>query len=134
LAKHLRAPEPRSGTKLRAPDGRPDGSTNQRHPVFCFRYLRNHDECPADDIVALVKKLRQLSQLTWQAISLASSQGPGTEYIKTYQIKVELHEIAKREDSVMAIRYSGKARMLGLREGATLQILWIDHDFTAYQH
>lgn len=84
--------------------------------------------------MALVRKLRQLSQLTWQDISLSSSQGPGAEYIKMYQIKAELHDIAKREELVMALRYHGKARMLGLREGATLRLLWLDHDFTAYDH
>lgn len=51
-----------------------------------------------------------------------------------YQIKAELHDIAKREELVMALRYHGKARMLGLREGATLRLLWLDHDFTAYDH
>ena len=102
--------------------------------MFCLQYVGNLKSCQKDEQAALVLKLHDLSQLTWQQILAAHRHGLGCEKILMTSVKVSLPAIARKEPHVLAFRFSGKKPMLGLRSGAVFRILHVDRDFTAYNH
>jgi hypothetical protein len=134
VTKNVRRPPARGGPNIPPPATNSQGSTNLEYPVFCLRYLGNLPACEQGEKAAFIETLRTLAQMTWQQIMQARKQGLGHEKIPLKQIKASLPAFAKEEEFLLSFRFCGKAPMLGLREGATLRILHLDRDFTAYDH
>lgn len=91
--------------------------------------------CSLDQLHAFTEQLRMLSAMTWQDVTQSSRHGLGSEKIQRKQLKCpEFPTLSPDVDFVLAFRYSGKLPMLGHRVGSILHLLWVDHDYSAYEH
>jgi hypothetical protein len=108
------------------------------YPVFCFKHLhQKHDiqSCTKDEKVALLNKMSLLSQLTWDQIQLAPKHGLGTEKISRKSIKASIPAfITSDVNHFFAFRFKGKAPFIGHKSGSIFHIIYIDRDFTVYNH
>jgi hypothetical protein len=109
------------------------------YPVFCFRHLQGKYDfyaCQAkhDHIIGFVNQLYNLSKLMWNEIQLAPKHGIDSEKISRDAIKPAIPQIATHDVTFLALRYHGKNPMIGFRNGTVFHILWIDHDFSVYNH
>lgn len=112
-------------------------SSNKKNPVFSLKYIQKGfgiEECPDEDKIALLKKMAQLSQTTWQDIFQSSRHGTGQEKIDKNSLKVPLPTCVKDDTNLIAIRYKGLAPMVGFRENDVFHILWVDFNFNVYKH
>jgi len=113
-------------------------STQQEHPIFCLKYLdRNYYSlraCTKEEKAAFADTLDRLSQLTWAEISKSHRHGLGYEKIARNSIRVPIPAHVKEDVIFIAFRFYSKAPMVGYRTDAIFHILWIDRDFTLYQH
>ena len=90
--------------------------------------------CNADDRAALASKLFELSQLTWVQIRQAGRHQMGTEKIELSAIKAPLPKVVTEDTTILAIRFNGKAHMLGKRDGRVFYILLLDWTFHTNHH
>ena len=112
-------------------------SSNRKNPVFSFQYLQpgyGIKDCSNDDKIALLNKVYELSQLTWQDINQSHRHGVGKEVIPQEAIHPAIPPCVKEDTNLIALRYKGKAPMVGFRENDIFYILWIDFNFTLYNH
>jgi len=113
-------------------------STQHEHPIFCLKYLdRNYyslGACTKEEKAAFADTLDRLSQLTWAEISKSHRHGLGYEKIARKSIRATIPTHVKEDVIFIAFRFYGKAPMVGYREDVIFHILWIDRDFTLYQH
>jgi hypothetical protein len=113
-------------------------STQQEHPVFCLKYLDRKyyclSVCTKEEKAAFADTLDRLSQLTWTEISKSSRHGLGYEKIARNSIRATIPKHVEDDVIFIAFRFYGKAPMVGYRKDAIFHILWIDRDFTLYQH
>lgn len=133
--RRLKPPNAKSGAFLHAPSTEGAGATNKQHPVFCVRDLANLHSCEHEELAAFTKTLHKLAQQSWQDLYQRGKHKGGYETISVGQLKgVNLTMIPAGCESVLSFRFDGMKPMLGLRQGATLRILHLDRDFTAYDH
>ncbi|NET55923.1 MAG: hypothetical protein F6K47_07055 [Symploca sp. SIO2E6] len=108
------------------------------HPVFCLRYLEDDyglDKCTRDQQADFAKALRKRSQMTWRQIWAAPRHKLGAEKIAINSIKAQIPQhITEDIDFFIALRFSGKAPMVGYRIKDILRIIWLDSKFTLYEH
>jgi len=78
--------------------------------------------------------LDRLSQLTWAEISKSPKHGLGYEKIAKTSIRAPIPKHIKDDIVFIAFRFYGKAPMVGYRQDAIFHILWIDRNFTLYEH
>ena len=121
------------------PSSRKNFSTQHEHPIFCLKYLdRKHyslSVCTKEEKAAFADTLDRLSQLTWAEISKSSRHGLGYEKISQNSIRATIPKHIRLDDIILiTFRFYGKAPMVGYRENIIFHILWIDRDFTLYQH
>jgi len=121
------------------PTKRPDGKVPSElsWPIFCLRYLQRGydvDDLSPDDQRGLIRRLRILSQLEWSEIEQSPRHGVGKENIDQIAIRQPLPSVVTKDITLWAFRFSGKKPMVGFRSGAVFHILWMDHDFSVYQH
>jgi hypothetical protein len=108
------------------------------HPIFCLRYLENNyglDECTRDEQASFAKALRKRSLMTWHQIWSADRHGLGAEKIARDSIKAPIpRHITEDIEYFIALRFCGKAPMVGYRINDVFRIIWLDRDFTLYKH
>jgi hypothetical protein len=106
------------------------------HPYFSLRYLsKSHclSKCQTAEKAAFADTLHRLSQLTWGQIKSAPRHGLGCELIARNSIQgVPAH--LSQEVNLIAFRFHGKAPMVGYRDRATFYVIWLDPNFTLYDH
>ena len=115
-----------------------EGSTNSSKPIFNLEYLDGPyglSECNAEEKAAFADTAFRLSRLTWGEIQRAPRHGLGHETITHHAIRgVKLHTVVTAETTLLAFRFSGHKAMVGFREGRVFVILYLDRDFTLYNH
>lgn len=131
------------------PKGRRIGSTSRikeneilddkiNYPVFCFKYLHrnyNIDKCENDDKIKFIEQIIKLSGLTWQDIEYSPRHGMGTEKIQRSAIKLDLpKEITDDVVHFLAFRFNGRKPFVGFRDRFIFHVLYIDSDYTLYDH
>jgi hypothetical protein len=108
------------------------------HPVFCLRYLEDDyglDQCTKDEQASFAKALRKRSQMTWHQIWSADRHGLGAEKIARESITAPIPKhITEDIEYFIALRFCGKAPMVGYRINDVFRIIWLDRDFTLYKH
>lgn len=114
-------------------------SENDQKPLFSFEHMPNGSgfsiSCAGpDDRSQLASKLYQLSQMTWMQINQAPRHGSGSEIIARAAIKAKVPPAVTDDTNMLAFRYSGKRPMVGYRDGRTFHVLWLDWNFTLYDH
>lgn len=58
----------------------------------------------------------------------------GFEKIEPSQVRQSLPSSVTEDVNLIAFRFSGKAPMVGYRDGQVFHVLWLDHDFSLYDH
>ncbi|RPD36772.1 hypothetical protein C0030_005935 [Candidatus Liberibacter solanacearum] len=106
--------------------------------VFSFEKMEQGitysiDKCPNHDLVHFIKKIFEISNMTWCQIRRAYRHGRGSEKITKLDTKKGLKHVPKGA-SFLSIRYCGKKPFIGYRENRIFHVLLIDHDRTAYKH
>lgn len=106
-------------------------------PLFSFEFMQEDycvSACTSDERSSVLSKLRTLSQLTWQQIKQADRHGLGFEIIGRDSFRAAVPRFLTPEINLIAFRAIGLAPMVGYRSGRIFHILWIDRDFTVYNH
>lgn len=107
------------------------------YPIFCFRHIHRDyslEKCEKDEKIDLIERLCKLSTLTWEQIKLADRHGFGTEKISHESIKVGKPAHITPDITFYALRFSGKKPIVGYKSDFIFHILYIDRDFTLYNH
>jgi hypothetical protein len=93
------------------------------------------ENCTSKEKQAFVERMVRLSKLTWGKIIHAPRQALGSEKIKRNSIRGDSVPSKIPPDvDFLALRFHGKAPMVGFRERDIFHIVWLDRDFTLYDH
>lgn len=92
------------------------------------------DSCTKDEKAALASTLYKLSQLSWKELRLQPRHGLGYELISRNSIRVGIPKHITEDVDIIAFRFKGKAPMVGYRDEGIFRIVWLDRDFTLYDH
>ena len=107
---------------------------NDLRPVFSLRYMREKyslEKCTSEQKKAFGCRVVELFQLKWSQIIMAPRHGFGCEKISPQSIKGDsIPPCIDPDITLLAIRFSGKAPMIGYREKDIFHILWFDLNFT----
>jgi hypothetical protein len=114
-------------------------SSNQMKPLFSFQYLDAAycvKKCEKNDKVALAEKIQIIGNKTWQELQQAPRKGLGFEKINRNAIKASLPKHLEKDEAInfIAFRFSGNKPMVGYREHEVYHVVWLDRDFTVYNH
>ena len=107
-------------------------------PIFSFRHMNFGGKnclshCDKLSKASMIKKLLQLSQLTWSQILSSSKKSYGKENIPRKQFKVSLPRVLTPDvQSLMVFRFSKSERMAGIRQNDIYDILVVGADL--YEH
>ncbi|MEQ1963508.1 hypothetical protein ABLB69_10095 [Xenorhabdus khoisanae] len=113
-----------------------DNSEN-RPPEFSLRYLQDNycvSSCERDDKAALSDKLFRLSKLTWGQIKQQHRHALGFDKIHRTAIKPSIPAHITEDVNLIAFRFSGMKPMVGYRRDSTFFIVWLDRNYTLYNH
>ncbi len=139
--KGRRVREPASGEggkHLGPPSSQPVGSTNHLRPVFSLEYLEGNyglARCTKEEKAGFADTLHRLGRLTWAEIQRAPRHGSGSEIVAREALGGRSFPAEVTEDvNLVAFRFFGKAPMVGYRVGRVFTILFLDRDFTLYDH
>ncbi|MBF0623483.1 MAG: hypothetical protein HQL82_01620 [Magnetococcales bacterium] len=124
------------GQRIR-PSSSTSGSTNQERPVFSLIHLQPRhalNQCNKNEKAAFADTLHQLSKMTWGQIQQAPRHGLGSEIISHSSMRVGIPPVITPEVRIIAFRCHGQAPMVGFRDGAIFHVVWMDRDFTVYDH
>lgn len=133
----LKRPTPQKGSSIKAPADRSEPSDDKQPPLFCFQFLQRDfciSDCEKDEKAALADKLREISQLSWEQLRQSPRHGMGYEIIKRNEIRPPIPQSVTEDVHFIAFRFNGKAPMIGYRQKRVFHVLWIDRNFTCYQH
>jgi hypothetical protein len=134
--KKIKKPEFTQGRKINTPNE--VTITEYQHPIFCFKYLhKDHGigQCDKDEKASLIETLVTLSSKTWTDLQLAPKHGLGSEKIARDSIKSSIPiSITADVTFFLAFRFSGKKPIVGYRNKFVFHIVYIDRDFTVYNH
>lgn len=113
-------------------------STNAETPVFSFQYLVDGkyslSACEQREKAALADTLAKLSKLTWAEIVQSPRHGNGHEIIPTNQIQASIPSHITEDVRILAFRFYRNAPMVGYRADRIFYIIWLDRDFSLYDH
>ena len=132
----IRQPKADKSRRISAPEtgGKP---ASLGYPVFCLRNLQagyDVDDMQADDQCALIKRLRHLSKMEWAQVMNAPRHGAGGETIAKNSLSVAFPRGITDDVTLWALRFNGKKPMVGWRNGDVFHLLWLDHNFSVYNH
>lgn len=114
-----------------------DELSQQNPPTFSLRYLRGDyclSKCEKEQKAAFADTLHKLSQMTWQEIFQAHKHGLGCEKISRDAIKSGIPTEISEDVKFIAFRFYGKAPMVGYRVDSVFYVVWLDRDYTLYDH
>lgn len=112
-------------------------STNKETPLFGLQYLDSTyslKACTKDEKAAFGDTLDKLSKLSWGELLTAPRNGSGYEIIPQYQIRASIPNHVTSDIKLLAFRFCGQAPMVGYRVDRVFYVLWLDRDFTLYDH
>jgi hypothetical protein len=124
--------------RISAPDASPV-YTNTLRVVFGFRHIvKQYDLRGGDgnDAGNLIDSLRIRSTMTWAQILQSGRQHLGSEKITAaLRVPIPPGVPAAKRDALLSFRFGDNMeRFIGYRDGATFEIVWIDHAGECYQH
>lgn len=133
----LKRPSIDGGAKIAPPSPEFSPSPERRPPVFSLQYVQpSHclSNCTKDEKSALIDKIHRLSGLTWAEIKQKDRHKLGFEKIARSSIKTSIPSHLTPDVDLIAFRFDGMKPMVGYRREATFFILWLDRDFSLYNH
>jgi len=132
----LKKPDITQGKNISVNSGSTE-STNNRTPLFCLEYLQPEyclSNCQKEEKAAFADALFKRSKMLWSEIIETGRHAAGCETIKRDAIRASIPTHLTEDVRFLALRFKGKAPMVGYREGRIFHILWIDRNFTLYKH
>ena len=132
--KHFKKPKASEGKNIKATE---DRYAHIDYPVFCLRHLQKDyhlSDCTPDEKVQFIDKLQTLARMSWLDIQLAPRHGLGSEKIPRGSIKVKISNAVTPEVTFLALRFDGKKPFVGYRSGFIFHVLFLDRNFTLYDH
>ena len=107
--------------------------------MFSFQFLNSKyciSCCSLQDKAALADQLRMLGSKTWAELRQAPRHGIGYEKIARNAIRASFPDHLRKDEDVtfLAFRFSGKKPMVGYRDREVFHIVWLDRDFSLYDH
>ncbi|MBD2305687.1 hypothetical protein H6G17_09195 [Chroococcidiopsis sp. FACHB-1243] len=114
-----------------------DTNPEQEPPIFCLRFLSKDyclSKCTKDEKSAFADTIFKLSQLTWSEINSSGRHGLGYEKIARDSLKAAVPKHVTDDVNFIAFRFCAKAPMVGYRDRAVFHVLWLDRNFTLYNH
>ncbi|QBR85393.1 hypothetical protein E3983_10275 [Legionella israelensis] len=112
-------------------------STNHLKPTFSLEHIQANycvSNCSQKQKAAFADSLLKRSQMTWNEIMQAPRHKLGQETISQNSIKAPLPKDITPDTKFIALRFDGKAPMVGRRDGRVFIIYWLDHNFSLYDH
>ena len=103
--------------------------------IFSFRYIqKNHcfSNCQPNEKQALAESIFKRRDMTWKSIQREPRHGLG--YEKINQLNVAKPNCVPNGASILSFRFCGKAAMVGFKENDVFHILWLDREYTVYNH
>ncbi len=111
---------------------------DRNHPIFCFKHLHKDysiSKCSDDQKAALLDKIEKWCNMTWEEIWGAPRHGLGCEKIDRDSINQVIPAfVTKDVDYLLALRFQGKKPILVHRHKFIMHVIFIDHDFSVYDH
>ena len=104
------------------------------HLIFSFKHLQSNycvSKCTTDEKAAFSDQLRILGSKTWRELKQAPKHGIGFEKIS--HLKVAIPKSIENEIFI-AFRFDGKKPMVGYRCKQIFNIVYLDRNFTLYDH
>jgi hypothetical protein len=136
--KRLKASQPQKGKRIKPPESsKNEVPAQQRKPLFSFQNVQKNyciSLCDLEDRAQLALTLLNLSQLTWAQLHQAGRLKLGYEIISRKSISGRLPPCIKEDTNLIAFRFSGMKPMVGYRENEVFNVVWLDRDFTLYDH
>lgn len=135
--KKLKPPQQEKGKKLVTPSDKQEIPPEQQPPVFSLRYLEGEyclTKCDKDEQAAFALKIHRLSKLSWSQIQSQDRHKLGYEKISRDSLKVPIPKFITADVNLIVFRFSGMKPMVGYRDGAVFYIIWLDRNFTLYDH
>jgi hypothetical protein len=133
----FKKPRPAQGKHIKSTEAAPEGSTQDLSPVFCLKHLRGKyclSSCEMAEKASFADTLHKLCKLKWSDIQRSHRHGVGCETIDRKQISQQLPSEATDDVALLAFRFEGKKAMVGFRKNRIFHILFLDRDFTLYNH
>ncbi|HLO83890.1 MAG TPA: hypothetical protein VK203_02590 [Nostocaceae cyanobacterium] len=133
----FKQPTKNKENKLAAPDDKLEIPPEQQPPIFSLRYLDGEyclTKCEKDDQAVFALKIHRLSKLTWSQIKSQDRHKLGYEKIARDAIKAPIPKFITEDVTFIAFRFSGMKPMVGYRDGAIFYVIWLDRNFTLYDH
>jgi hypothetical protein len=112
------------------------GDPEMEHFGFSLLYINqdNYNGCDWDDKLALIDSLNTLSQLTWKQVHTLDRHKLGFETIPRKDLRFPIPAGIGQDVRFSVFRFSGMKPMIGFRRSGVFFILWLDYDFSAYDH
>lgn len=136
--KRLRPQKLNRSASIKAPaSAEQSKSTNNERPIFCFEFTSKPyclTDCDKTHQASLATTLYKLSQFTWNELTNAGRHQLGYEKIAKSSIKTPLPRSVAPDVTLIAFRYHSKHPVVGYRSQRTFHILWLDRDFSLYNH
>lgn len=126
------------GPRIGSPGAESRVSTDPQTPIFSLQHLSGEyclSHCTKEEKAAFADTLHKLGRMTWSEIARAPRQGSGSEIIPRDSIGARTLPAEATEDvQLRAFRFYGKAPMVGYRIDRIFTVLFLDRDFTLYDH
>lgn len=132
----LKAPQADQGARIKA-HASSNETPDAKKPIFCFEHMVNGycvETVSKDQKAALADALFKRSRMTWGQLKLAHRHGLGYEKIGRGSFKVGIPACVKEDVDLIAFRFMAMAPMVGFRDGQVFRVLWLDHNFSVYDH
>lgn len=92
------------------------------------------DACELREKGDFADALDKRSQLAWNDLQNAPKHGLGAEKIPQNRIQASIPPHVTPDVTFLAFRFSGRKAMVGYRQERLFYVLWLDRNFTLYDH
>jgi hypothetical protein len=128
--------QPRSGPRIGVATTSVVNPQSQT-PIFALQHMQSPycvDNLSAKQKALFAEAMWRHSHVTWLEITVAPKHGLGQEDIPRRKIRGKIPKHVTEDVDFIALRCFGKAPMVGYRDGRIFHVLWLDHDFSLYDH
>lgn len=104
------------------------------HLIFSFKNLQPNyclSKCTTNEKAAFSDQLRILGAKTWRELKQAPKHGIGFEKISNFKVAIPKN---LENETFIAFRFDGKKPMVGYRCKQIFNIVYLDRNFTLYDH
>ena len=135
--KKIISPPIAQGQRVRVPTvtGTPPGQLYPAFSLVCMdRGRYGLDACELREKSDFADALYKRSQFTWNELQSAPKHGLGSEKLPQDRIRAGIPAHVTPDVTLLAFRFSGQKAMVGYRQERIFYVVWLDRDFTLYDH